>query len=341
MSDKMMVFLLLVLSIQQAKTCNKKMKRVSHIPRRTDLEDCTSIFTNRIASFESGLHPGHWMLPSVRGYRPILSSSSVPTANVKTDKTYQWFLHGCGVGKVCLEANREGWEEYYIYHSSTRYNLYSQLDTDWYGEALVKDTNFHDGSNEKNQIEIWCTSCTPESDDLTYSDCQLHANGGEREMLGSFDPTHNGWARISRGSRGSDDMLKWRILSPRTRQYWETTVATDNCDGQKDLPAAYTVTSSITRTTSTTQTTTISEKISFGREADKVLKLLGGEAGITQTWLSSWTRAAAEGSTLSLGGYPGKIISPGHKWVIKQLVGEVGYTKIKTLEHRSTDPECT
>ena len=105
MFDKMLAFLLLIVSIQQAKCCKHP------ILRRTDLVDCTKTFTNRIASFESGLYPSWWMYPSATNV-PLIYQTS--TDVVKVDKTYQWFLHDCGSGKVCLETKRDGWEDYYL-----------------------------------------------------------------------------------------------------------------------------------------------------------------------------------------------------------------------------------
>ena len=80
------------------------------------------------------MYPGRWMYPSAEKNLPRIAK--VSTATVKSDKTYQWFLHDCKVtGKVCLEPKRSGWEDsYYVYYT--------------FKQGLTFDTNLEDGSNE-------------------------------------------------------------------------------------------------------------------------------------------------------------------------------------------------
>ena len=161
-----------MLSIQQAKSCGPKHQQTL---RKTGLKDCTKTFTNRIASFESVRYPGYWMYPenSIENlYSAAIYSTS--TATVKTDKTYHWFLHDCDFGKVCMEAKKDGWEDYYINNRVRSMEV-----------RIIKDTNLYGGSNKAKEMEIWCTSCDPERDDLTYSDCELVYTdyGGEREAF--------------------------------------------------------------------------------------------------------------------------------------------------------------
>lgn len=331
MFAKMPVFLLIMLSIQQAKSCASKRQPILI---KTALTDCTKTFTNRIASFEPLLLPGNWMFPksSGAGFAAIYSTS---TASVKADKTYHWFLHGCGSGKVCLEAKRNGWEDYYIYYGGVLF------------VNVVKDTNLYGGSNKAKEMEIWCTSCDPERDDLTYSDCELYTDyGGEREAVHVevYTVIKSKQGHVKKGCNGRlrpYDHYKWRILSPPTRQYWETTTAGYNCDGLHGVPVSHTVTSSITRTSGTTQTTEVNAKISLGKKAAEALKLLGGETGIKHSWSTTSTTEAAEGRSTTLGGIAGRDVRPGYKWIVKQLVGEAGYTKIKPLVFTSEDVKCT
>ena len=121
--------------------------------------------------------------------------------------------------------------------------------------------------------------------------------------------------------------------------YWRQKEV-DNCEGIEDLPATLTFTESIT--TSDTTTHSVAQKITIGFKAIKLLKIAKFEAETTYTWTNAKTKQFAEGNEVTIGssGDNGKLVKPGWKWVVSQLVGAASFTEISTDKFKSIDVKC-
>ena len=87
-------------------------------------------------------------------------------------------------------------------------------------------------------------------------------------------------------------------------------------------------------------------KVTVGLEAidllDKWAKL-SVSSETTYTWTTTKTKEFAEGKVVTLGsnGSNGKVVKPGWKWVVSQLVGTAGFTEIRTDKYKSKDVQCS
>ena len=94
------------------------------------------------------------------------------------------------------------------------------------------------------------------------------------------------------------------------------------------------MTKSITITSDTTAHS-LEQKIAIGYQATELLKLT---SDTTYTWTNAKTREFAEGSKVIIGN--GKMVKPGWKWIVKQLVGTAAFAEISTDNFKSIDVEC-
>ena len=86
-------------------------------------------------------------------------------------------------------------------------------------------------------------------------------------------------------------------------------------------------------------------KVTVANQAIELLKnwvKIGVTSETTYTWTKSKTKEFAEGKIVTLGsnGSNGKLVKPGWKWVVSQLVGVAGFAEISTDKYKSTDLQC-
>ena len=125
--------------------------------------------------------------------------------------------------------------------------------------------------------------------------------------------------------------------------YWRRHIV-NNCEGIEDLPAVIAMTTSITNSVTTTQS--VAEKVTVANQAIELLKnwvKIGVTSETTYTWTKAKTKEFAEGKIVTLGsnGSNGKLVKPGWKWVVSQLVGTASFTEISTDKYKSTDVQCS
>ena len=70
-----------------------------------------------------------------------------------------------------------------------------------------------------------------------------------------------------------------------------------------------------------------------------MLKIAKFESETTYSWTNSKTKKFAEGNEVTIGGN-GKMVKPGWKWIVKQLVGTAAFAEISTDKYKSIDVKC-
>jgi len=291
--------------------------------------DCTDTFKNRLASFEYNYYPGYWLA----NWSGIVWASS---SEAKSNKKFQWILHDCGGDSVCMESKKPYWK-----------NLRFLGIFEGYLRMWRVVTDLSDGSNEKIQHRIFCDSCNPGGlENTTFSNCEIINKAGYLELdswkrngrLASASAS-NSYLRYCSSDCRYDSWVSWRIESPPTRVYWK--VVFDHCNrGTTNETLTYTMQTSITTSTSTTTEVTVGTKISFGLEAGKLLeavgRTLGGELGASFKWSRTDVEQLAQSTTIEISTQ----LEPGMKWVVRQAMGEAGWTSIATKSSTTEKIPC-
>ena len=207
-------------------------------------------------------------------------------------------------------------------------NVAASIHSDY--ELHVAHHNFHDVSNQTNSSfkhKIFCTHC---STDETFHNCRIInvGQGSAKYLYTEADGEHEFFA--GNITSENESWFSWRITAPETKTYWREKHI-ENCEGTEALPATVTLTKSIT----TTNSATTEQKISLGVEATKVLKM---SASVSFSWSNTNTKEYAEGSEVTIG--TGKMVKPGWKWIVKQLVGSAAFAEISTDKYKSVDVKC-
>ena len=246
------------------------------------------------------------------------------TQDAKSNNLYHWILHDCGKSTLCIQSNSEEYKGNWIRGAPQA------------GRDLTEHVahhNFHDVSNQTDspfKHKIFCTHCSTVGE--IFHNCRIKLLAGPGKYLYTKS---GGLHQYFEGEITSENesWFSWRIIAPETKISWRQKEF-DNCEGIEDLPAYQTLTQSIKTTDSTTHS--VAQKITIGIEATKLLNKL--ESDTTYTWTNTKTREYAEGSEVTIG--RGKMVKPGWKWIVKQLVGTAAFAEISTDKYKSIDVEC-
>jgi len=322
----------------------------------TEYQDCTSLFKNRVALFENKFYPGYWSFPghefipdapfSLSSLYGLWLGYNKNTQDAKSNNLYHWTLYDCGPTEssfdsftsdnstLCIRSNSEKYSGNWIRESRVTFDGHRFPEH-------VPHHNFHDVSNQTNSSfkhKIFCTHC---STDETFHNCRIiNVGPGPGKYLYT---SKTGFHRFNQNGEEkwkgeitseNESWFSWRIIAPETSIYWRQKIV-DNCEGITDLPASITLSKSITTTDSTTHS--VAQKIAIGFKAIKLLNLKV-DSETTYTWTTTKTREYAEGSEVTIGN--GKMVKPGWKWIVKQLVGTAAFAEISTDKYKSLDVKC-
>jgi len=282
--------------------------------------DCTNEFKNRIASFEYKYYQGYWMYPysdaSFFGYS-LMGLGASNAVKVKSDTDFQWIMHDCSAESICMESKRDGWKDYFIA-------------SDQSGYRMVKDTDLSDGSSKTFYVRIFCDSCEPGgAENSTYSNCQI-INKDDAKAYASKQ-SEILWCCHC----GDDSWFRWRIEAPPSRVFWNEVYSYCNT-GDTKVSVKHTVKSSITTSTTTTETHGFNAKITLGKEVAKYAGNAGGELGYTFSKATTNMKQLAQEATSEASAEVG----PGERWVVRQMVGQAGWTSVNTLKFKSEKTRC-
>lgn len=297
----------------------------------TEYLDCTSFFKNRVALFEYKYYPGYWSYPSSEY---LYLGYNKNTEDAKSNTLYHWTLHDCGKSDnstLCIESNSEDYKGNWIKkvekttcstRNSGHYGAGCSYTTEIY-PILVEHHNFNDVSqNPRFWYKIFCTKC---STDENFQDCEIRNVDGYRLYT-----KKTGFHKFKGAIQES--WFSWRIIAPETKMYWKPQTI-NNCKGTDDLLSTIKLNQSITNTVTTTNS--VAQKVNVGTEAIKLLNKLESET--SYTWTKAKTTQFAEGKEVTLK----KLVKPGWKWVVSQLIGTVSFLEISTDEYKSTDVQCS
>ena len=327
---------------------------VSDVILGTEYQDYTSIFKNRVALFEYKYYPGYWSYPYLSGplsfvrYRILGLGYNRNLEDAKANNLYHWTLHDCGNvpafqeswlvdyasdnSTLCIQSNSETFKGNWITYWWDSYN-YDRI-------RHVAHHNIYDVSqtNSLFRHKIFCTQC---STGEIFQNCRISNVGGSSPIPPRYWYTNKRGKHLMSEQINDESWYSWRIAASETKIYWRSHIV-DNCEGIEDLPAVITMTTSVTSSSTTTHS--IEEKLTIAAKATKLLKnvVFDFKSETSYAWTYTKTKEFAKGKIVTLGsnGSNGKLVKPGWKWVVSQLVGVADFAEISTDRYKSTDLQC-
>ena len=278
--------------------------------------DCTAVFQNRMAMFEYVFSTSYWLYADFAGH-DNLGIAYVKTEEMRRDAEYQWKLHNCGEGMVCMESSK--WRSYWVAGTAVNY-MSNFLDVNITGSAF--------------KLKIFCSSCQPTSGD-TYDECKIYNVKTESWWYSN----QHGFPKLAKDNFGDPTWFRWRIISPATKAYWRQVSHISNCQWTSSVRvSAVTFKTSIRNNLLSLETT--GQKIAAGLYALKMLQLLPANKA-RYDWSTTDISELAEESTVKIeAGGTGKVLLPGWRWSLEQWVGEAGGTRIGTAMYRIRNIPC-